>query len=268
LLQAPTVRRHLGFRPTLSRTRQTGNRIGSMGYPKEFSPILFILLVAVCAYLLVTGKLSGTSFALSIFFSVVAVAVIHNLDVMQCLTVKSGNVEATADFERIKKDVYAKATEVQHLAEQVAGMIAESVGTSNRFGGSGDPDPVAQEVRYRDRLRQTLIDMGVTKERRDELLAPFAHWVPFDLKAEIVMVADMAEQQKGAKPQERNELQQELKTALDSQPPLLGLDRVEKLLRQRGLASPSLDIVITRYRTFLTEDRVPPFPPGSNVLGR
>src|SRR5713226_3871233 len=112
-----------------------------MPYPKEFSPVLFILLVAVCAYLLITGKLSGTNFVGSILVSALAVVVIQNADVIQRLTFKSGNVEATADFERIKQEVYAKATEVQHLAEQVAGMIAESVATSNRFGGSGDPDP-------------------------------------------------------------------------------------------------------------------------------
>ena len=206
-----------------------------MVYPKEFSPILFIFLVAVCAYLLLTGKLTGTGFVGSILVSALAVAVIHNLDVVQRFTFKGGNVEATADFERIKQEVYAKATEVQHLAEQVAGMIAESVATSNRYGGSGDPDPVAQLVRYRDNLRKTLIDIGVAKDRREELLAPFAQWIPFDLRSEIIMVADATEQQKKATPLQRNELQQELKAALDSQPPLDGLDRATKLLNQHGL---------------------------------
>jgi hypothetical protein len=179
--------------------------------------------------------------------------------------------EATADFERIKQiknEVYAKATEVQHLAEQVAGMIAESVATSNRYGGSGDPDPVAQEVRYRDKLRQTLVDMGVPQARRDELLAPFAQWVPFDLRSEIIMVADAAEQQKKATPQQRNELQKELKEALESPPPLDGLDRATKMLRRRGIESHDLELVLNRYRTFLAEDRLPPFPPGSHLFGR
>ena len=231
-----------------------------MAYPKEFSPVLFILLFAVCAYLLVTGKLTTASFAGSIFASVLAVAVIHNLDVLQRFTVKGGGVEATADFEKIRKDVYAKAEEVRLLAERVAGMIAESVATSNRYGGSGDPDPVAQEVRYRDNLRQTLIDMGVGKDRKEELLAPFTQWIPFDLRGEIMAAVDLG---KGAKPQDINELQQELKKTLESQPPIEGLDRAVKLLQGRGLDSPKLELAINRYRTFLTENRLPLLRPGS-----
>jgi hypothetical protein len=238
-----------------------------MMYPKEFSPVLLILLIATFIYVFLTGKLSNGGLVGTLLFSVVAVAVIHNLDYLQRFTVKGGGMEATADFEQIKKDVYAKAEEVRLLAERVAGMIAESVATSNRFGGSGDPDPVLQEVRYRDNLRKTLIDMGVAKDRREELLAPFAQWIPFDLRAEIMIVADAAER-KGATPQQRNELQQKLKTALESQPPLEGLDRAKKLLGERGLESPELELVLNRYRTFLTEDRLPPFPPGSHVLGR
>ena len=138
-----------------------------MAYPKEFSVVLFLLLVALCAYLLCVGKLSGATFVSSIFVCAFAVAIMHNLDLLQKLSLKKGDLEASAEFERIRSDIYAKADEVQRMTESVAGMIAETVATSNRFGGSGDPDPIGQLVRYRDNLRETLIRAKTSQSRQD-----------------------------------------------------------------------------------------------------
>lgn len=232
-----------------------------MAYPREFSVVLFILLIAVCAYLLLMGKLSSSSFVASILVSALAVAVIHNLDVVQRLSFKGGKVEATADFERIRQSIYAKAEEVRQLAEQIAGMIAESVATSNRFGGSGDPDPIAQEGRYRDKLNQTLIDMGTPKERREQILAPFAQWIPFDLRDEILRTVSGLTSTKGMTPDQRTDIYNKFQQNLESQPPIDGLNRAVKLLQEHGLDSPRLQQQIERYRTFLLQNTILPGPP-------
>lgn len=229
-----------------------------MAYPKEFSVVLFILLVAMCAYLLLVGRLSGAAFVTSLFVSALAVGVIHNLEVVQRLQVKGGSVEATADFERIRKDIYAKAEEVRHLTEMVAGMIAESVATSNRYGGSGNPDPVAQEVRVRDKLRQTLADGGTSAQQREELLAPFAKWIPFDLRFAILQKTMDINRQKGMTGKQINDFYAKVQTALEEVPPTKGLDHAVQVLREAGVSSSDLEEDINRYRVFLTEDRVPP----------
>lgn len=222
--------------------------------------MLFILLVATCAYLLLIGKLSGAAFVSSLFVSALAVAVVHNLDVIQRLQLKGANIEATADFERIRKDIYAKAEEVRHLTESVAGMIAESVATSNRYGGSGDPDPIAQEVRFRDKIRQTLTDGGTPKERREELLSPFAKWIPFDLRSAILQRSLDLYRQKGmagqqVTGQQMNEFTAKLQATLEAGQPIEGLNHAEQMIHRAGLSSPELQEDINRYRVFLTEDR-------------
>jgi hypothetical protein len=229
-----------------------------VAYPKEFSVILLILLVGICSYLLILGKLSGRSFVFSLFVCAAIVAIMHNLDVLQRVAFKGAGMEGSVELQQIRSDVYAKADEVHRLGEQVAGMIAESVATSNRFGGSGDPDPVGQEVRYRDNLNQTLKEMGTTKERREEILAPFAKWVPFDLRSAILQTALDLQRQKSRTGTQMNEFSARLKTVLEGQPPIEALDRAVRLLHDAGLDSPKLEQDINRYRTFLKDDRLPP----------
>jgi hypothetical protein len=195
------------------------------------------------------------------FVSALSVAVMHNLDVVQRLQFKGGTMEATADFERIRKDVYAKAEEVRQLAEQVAGMIAESVATSNRYGGSGDPDPIAQEARFRDKLNQTLTEMGTPEQRRAEILAPFAQWIPFDLRSAILQTVTELQRQKGMTGTQMNEFGARLQKRLDAQPPLKALDQAVGLLRETGVDSPRLEQEIQRYRTYLVEGKVLAGPP-------
>jgi hypothetical protein len=229
-----------------------------MTYPKEFSVVLYILLIGLCAYLLCVGKISGRAFVFSLFLSAASVALMHNLDVVQRLSVKGQGVEATAEFQRIRDEVYAKESAVQQMTEAVAGLIAESVTTSSRFGGSGDPDPIAQKGRYRDKIRQTLIDAKTPKDRIDQILAPFAYWIPLDLRIDIQTSASQLIGMKGMTPQQRNEFGSKLDSALDTKPPIAGLNAAEKFIHDEGLSSPELEENIKRYRTYLTTGEVLP----------
>lgn len=199
--------------------------------------MLYILLVGLCAYLLCAAKLSSRAFVSSLLFSAVAVAIMHNLDFLQRLSVKGQGIEAIAEFRQIQQDIYAKADAVRQMTEAVAGLIAEDVTTSNRYGGSGDPDPIAQEARYRDKIRQTLIDAGTPKERIDQILAPFAQWIPFDLQSAISQSTLEATQKKGMSPQESNEFSAKLSAVL-KEPSIMALDRAEKMIHEAGCLPP------------------------------
>jgi hypothetical protein len=228
-------------------------------YPKEFSIVLYILLVGICAYLLCAGRISGKAFVGSLVLSAFAVALLHNLDVLQRFSVKGNGVEAIAEFEQIRKDVYAKAESVRQMTEAIADLIAENVTTSNRFGGSGDPDPIDQEIRYRDKLRKTLTDGGTSTDRINQILAPFDQWIPFDLRSALATSVIMSAQKKGWKPQQLNEFSKELSLLLEKEPHLASLDQAEQKIHNADLSSPEINLDIKRYRTFLASGgSIPP----------
>jgi hypothetical protein len=117
---------------------------------------------------------------------------------------------------------------------------------------------MGQEVRYRDNLRQTLIDKGVDKDRRSSRLSVSGFPSIFEDRSILSCSAFDLQREKGQKPQQINELQEQLKAVRDGEPPTEALDRAVKFLQERGLDSPKLQQAITRYRTFLTEGRLSP----------
>lgn len=228
-------------------------------YPKDFSVVLYLLLIGICAYFLCIGKISGRGFATSLLLCAFAVAILHNLDVIQRLSVKSRGMEATAEFEQIRRDIYAKADSVRQMTEDVAGMIAENVTTSNRYGGSGDPDPIAQQIRYRDKLRQTLKDAGTSEDRTKQLLAPFDRWIPYDLRSAIQYSVLATSQKKGWPAQESNQFQKDLESLLNEEPYMASLGKAEGKIHEAGLSSPEVELDIKRYRVYLeTGGPIPP----------
>jgi hypothetical protein len=228
-------------------------------YPKDFSVVLFLLLVGICAYLLCVGRLSGRLFVTSLIVAAFAVVLLQNADVLQRFSLKGQGMEATAEFERIKQDIYAKADAVRQMTEAVAGLIAEDVTTSNRYGGSGDPDPISQTIRYRDRLRQTLTDAGTPPDRIKQLLAPFEHWIPFDLRNALLTSVQAAARQRNWDFAKSNEFGNELSGLLNKEPYPASLSEAERKIHDAGLSSPDINLDIERYRTFLaTGGPIPP----------
>jgi hypothetical protein len=221
-------------------------------YPKEFSIVLYLLLVAICAYLLCAGKLTSRDFMWSLLLTAFAVAVLHNLDTLRRLVYKGPGGEATAEFEQIKKDVYAKADAVRQMTEAVAGLIAEEVATAGRFGGTVEPDPVAHLIQSRDKLHRTLANVGTPEDHIKQLLAPFEQWIPFDLRNALITSAQTAAQQKGWKPQQLNEFGQELSSLLQREPHLVSLNQAERRIHDADLSSSEITLAVDRYRSYLT----------------
>ncbi len=220
--------------------------------------MLYILLVGLCSYLLCLGKLSGRAYVWSIIVSAAAVAILHNLDVIQRISVKGQGIEAMADFTRIQKDIYAKADQVQQMTEAVAEMLADTATSQGRYGGSSDN--AYQEVQYRDKLTKTLLAAGTPKDRIDKILASFAQWIPFDLQSDISQSVLDAAQKKGMTAKEFNDLSARLSETLRKEPLLQSLDTTAAMIHKEGLSSPQIDASIRRYRTFLTTNEVPPLP--------
>ena len=220
--------------------------------PKDISVVLFIVLVAVCAYLVFAGKLSGGKFVAGLFPIALVVLVIHNLDVVHRFEFRGASIEF---IERTRNEVFAKAEQMRFLTEQTAELITEASTTSNRFGGVED-NP-SQELRTRNKLRQTLEKGGTPEARIKEILAPFAKWILFDLRYAILQSVQDLLTQKG-KAGQINEFYAKTKALLEGSEPLQGLDRAVRMLHDAGLSSPRLEEDINRYRMFLTQDRIPP----------
>jgi len=228
-------------------------------YPKDFSVVLFLLLVGICAYLLCVGRLSGRLFVTSLIVAAVAVVLLQNSDVLQRFSLKGQGMEATAEFERIRQDVYAKADAVRQMTEAVAGLMAEEVATAGRFGGRVEPDPVAHLIQSRDQLHRTLANAGTPEDHIKQLLAPFAQWIPFDLRNALISSVQTAAQQKGWKPQQLNDFSTELSSLLNKEPHEASLSAAEHKIREASLTSPDINLDIERYRTFLSTGG--PIPP-------
>ncbi|MGA7523478.1 MAG: hypothetical protein WBW84_13555 [Acidobacteriaceae bacterium] len=227
-----------------------------MGYPKEFSIVLYILLVGLCSYLLCLGKLSGRAFIWSIIASAIAVALLHNLDVIQRISVKGQGIEAMADFQRIQKDIYAKADQVEQMTEAVAEMLADTATSQGRYGGSSDN--AYREAQYRDKLTKTLVAAGTPKDRIDRILVSFAQWIPFDLQGHISQSVLEAGRKKGMSSQQMNDLSARLSKTLSTHPLLANLDAAEAMIKEEGLTSPEITASVHRYRTYLTTNEVLP----------
>jgi hypothetical protein len=218
------------------------------------------VLVAICAYLLCVGKLRDWPFAFTLVFAAAAVVLLQNADVIQRLTVKQSGTEVSAEFERIKQikqEVYAKADAVRQMTESVAGLIADEVTKANRYPGGSDH--VAQEIEQRNKLRKTLSDVGTSTDRTKQILAPFDHWIPFDLQDELQTDAQMHALQKGWPPQKVNDFVKELNSLLQKEPYSASLNQAERKISEAGLSSPDINLDIERYRTFLTTGG--PIPP-------
>jgi hypothetical protein len=228
-------------------------------YPKDFSIVLYLLLVAICAYLLCTGKLTGRSFVSSLLVSALAVAILHNLDALQRLAYKGPGWEATAEFERVKREVYAKADAVRQMTEGIGSLLAYQVATAGRYGGDPHPDHVSQLIESRDKLRDTLIDAGTSKERIEQILAPFAQWIPFDLRSELTTSAQTAAQKNHWEITRMNQFLKDLSALLNKEPYLASLSEAEHRIHDAGLSSLDINLDIERYRTYLTTGG--PIPP-------
>lgn len=221
-----------------------------MPYPKEFSVILFLFLVVVAAYFVSIGRLGGLGFGGTIVTAAVAVGLIHNLDTLTRLGWKSGGVEATMEVARqLRQDVFAKAVQVQRLAEQMGAMSAWAVANTNRFVG---PDFQQELLRRRDELRAMLSELDVPPERHREIVMPITRAVANDYRGAVMREARNAVvQAMAATEEQRNVVVQQIVGALDQPDQRKALDDVKAIAQRFGLSLLPFRDAVQRYTEFL-----------------
>ena len=96
-----------------------------------------------------------------------------------------------------------------------------------------------------------MIGVGTSEDRVKQILAPFDHWIPFDLRLALTTSAPAAALQKGWKPQQLNDFTSDLSTLLNKEPYPASLSEAERKIREAGLSSPDINLDIERYRTYL-----------------
>ncbi|MGH7146956.1 MAG: hypothetical protein ACREIJ_03540 [Nitrospiraceae bacterium] len=225
-----------------------------MPYPKEFSVVLFILLIALLAYLLMIGKLTPWSFMGGLLLSAIVVGVMHNLDVLSRLVVRGGGYEASVEMRQLRDDVFAKAKEVQRLAEQVTSMIAWGIANTGRFVGD---DFQAQLLVQREELRRMLKDLKVSEERSAQLVLPITTAVANDYRHDLLRQAWQAivDSAPGTDEQRKTKLH-EIEQVLNQADQLAALEQLEKIIAEKNIEQPKFRKSLERYRTYLRENPV------------
>ena len=149
----------------------------------NFSIVIFLFLVVLGACFMVAGRVGTSGFCAVILTSAVAVAIIHNLDSLTRLGLKSGSAEATLEVTRqLRDEVFAKAVQVQRQAEQAAAISAWVVSITNRFVGESFQE---QLLERRDELRAMLADLDVPPERQRTIVMPITKAVANDYRVQI-----------------------------------------------------------------------------------
>jgi hypothetical protein len=106
-----------------------------MAEVRDFSVILLLVLVGICAYLANVRAISGTAFAGSLVACAISVVLIRNVDRLEQLVVRRGDDQVLVQIKQIQKDVYAKVEELQKIAAGIAAFTTASIVAENRFAG-------------------------------------------------------------------------------------------------------------------------------------
>ena len=82
--------------------------------------VIFFPLVAIGAYFAAKGLFGAAGLCGVIATAAFAVAIIQNIDTFTNLGLKAAGVDMSVEVARVRDEIFAKAEEVQQLAEQSA----------------------------------------------------------------------------------------------------------------------------------------------------
>jgi hypothetical protein len=211
-------------------------------YPREFSVVLYLLLVALFAYLLLVGKLGDRTFLFGLMAAALAVAILHNAETLGRLALGPAGQMAPAVREA---DSRSEHRELQRLGEQVAALAASAVAHDNRWTGSDYHRSLLQQA---DEIAQLLAELGTPPERVAETLRPILQTVDRDYRTALAHAAAVALARAG-KARDRETFAERLRD--DAARPG-GVERVKVQLREQGIAEdPVVAAALGRYEAFL-----------------
>lgn len=212
-------------------------------YPREFSIVLFLMLVALFAYLLLVGKLGDRSFVAGLMVAALAVAVLHNAEMLGRLVL--GPTAAVGQTVRAVEPG-VEAADLQRLGEQVAALAASAVAHDNRWTGS---DYHRSLLKQSDEISQLLAELGTPPERIAETVRPILQTVERDYRTAFAHAVAVALSKNG-KPGGRETFAERVREEI-AQPG--GIERVRGWLREQGIADdPIVAGALARYEAFIT----------------
>jgi hypothetical protein len=236
-------------------------------YPKDFSAVLAIGLILICAYLLITAKLSGWQFGFALFASAFIVIGLHNIDNIGKLSVKGGGVDAVMEVRELRNEVFAKVDELKKIAAGIGTFTVASIVGEGRFVGSDHQDRMLDR---RDQLDAFLKDAGIDDEQRSRTISPITRMVDFDYRRRIVINAvakwRLPPGANPVEPPEREKFERDVEKALQQSDRIKGLQEAESLIRHLyDPANPILIESVDRYRKALTTGRLPSTGPQDDL---
>ena len=219
----------------------------------NFSIVIFLFLVVLGACFMVAGRITS-GFCAVILTSAVAVAIIHNLDSLTRLGLKSGSAEATLEVTRqLRDEVFAKAVQVQRQAEQAAAISAWVVSITNRLVGESFQE---QLLERRDELRAMLADLDVPPERQRTIVMPITKAVANDYRVQIRSEVQRAvvEAISGTE-QQVDAIIQEVMAPLENSDRQTGLLELRRHAEQHNLQWEGFHSAVDRYGRFLEQNQ-------------
>ena len=220
----------------------------------NISIVIFFLLVAIGAYFVVKGFAAG--FCGVIVTAAIAVAIVHNIDTFTSLGLKTGlktgTVDVSVEVARVRDEIFAKAEEVQQLAEQSAAISAWVVSTANRLVGESFQEQLLQR---RAELLAMLIDLDVAPERRIAIVMPITRAVANDYRMNILSEARHAvvDAISGTK-QQVDAIIREIVAPLENPDQQTGLLELRRHAEQHNLKLEGFHSAVDRYDRFLEQN--------------
>jgi hypothetical protein len=212
-------------------------------YPREFSIVLYLLLVALFAYLLLVGKLGDRTFIAGLMVAALAVAVLHNAEMLGRLVLgPSLDVDRSAPIGRADPD----AADLRRLGEQVAGLAASAVAHENRWTGSDYHRSLLEQA---DEIAQLLSELGTPRERILDTVRPILQTVERDYRTAFAHAVAVALSKSG-KAAIREVSAERVRDEI-AQPG--GAAQVRRFLREHGISDdPVVSEALARYEAFMT----------------
>jgi hypothetical protein len=162
---------------------QRGRIISAMADARDFSVILFLVLVAISAYLATTRAISGAALGWCLLASAVSVGLIRNVDRLEELAFRRGDDQVLVKIRQIQQDVYAKVEEVRRMSKATASFTVDSIVSANRFAGD---DHQEQMLRRGAEVDAFLREAGVPEAERADLVRPIILTVARDYRRRVI----------------------------------------------------------------------------------
>ena len=215
--------------------------------------VIFFVLVAIGTHFIAKGRYVAAGFCSVIVSAAVTVTILQNIDTFTSLVFTTGplSVEAVREVARVRDEIFAKAEEVQQLAEQSAAISAWVVSTANRLVGESFQEQLLQR---RDELLAMLVDLDVAQERQIAIVMPITRAVANDYRRNVLSEARHAVVDAISGTEQQVDAIREVEALLENPDQQTGLLELRRYAEQHNLKLQGFHSAVDRYDRFLKQN--------------